>query len=1355
MHMRGHRDNVLLHGGREQQKMSGLELIDVSLEDDSLLPSTISPPEDKQLISVLRLSPPVESVPKTPGERQIPLTGCRESDSTVVTSGPNVTPEENAAVPDTGSYSLGCSSSSGPLVAKSTARPDSVQNPQHSTGNMSMKAGFSPTGARSNPWNNSKSAGGYQEMVADPPADTGAAGQESRSSQVEDHSADADKPARRQRSKRAMHSLRKSLAWDKAFSTDEGILDGDELPLFTKTPKKLPELPPLDIPEILAFVSPAAKSSAVVGTEKPVAEKPHSGTGTPSVPNLETTKKAGPLPESSETEASFASGNKNPLPSSDVKPVNATQSLSSTITSPSLKPLSAVPRPVPVTQVIEEAVEQGTKLRLPTLLVHPQTKAEKCSENALKHEVQSRHQKEAEIVCKYRKESENSVPVKLQKETQALARCRSTSSLIKPPSAATSLSKKVSSVSKRVKDTLGRVLPGSMGGRSSANRKALAETAHADRLRPATSASQSSLTGTGLKVPSSPGPSYMTRSKSARAALSVATEPYAQKSGVLAELSNKSDSKASGKNAAGQKKSKGESIWGSLRGKGGSSSTRGIENVPQSTPMPSPPSHRKTGGYENDGESSKAHNIGASHTDTSRDVPSQIAKPSGLRLPSPKIGFFDTVRTAVSHEKPAAVVPELNAKVRLPPRPPAQHGSTSARFAQPTTVDPLLAAAVRCYLSSGIPAAPHVTRASGKGARKGLIPSASAPASPCKNSEMLSPGTHQAVAGRYLTSRSKFTRVQIEASPERRKDASAPVRKLTLETSDGKIQSDVEEKATEMEISSAPVEDEVEVASTVNTLHAESPKQSADEVVESNDKVTDTAQPSTEHTVVERSNETNGEVSSEHSVGKEQLPTLNDASKGTSSGDWSVPVVTPSPGGGSENECINHLVESLHNSPSIQATFWNLQESSTPQSENAGENATGTVPHGSDSPGLESVGRQDGGSSGGTESCPEGQDRVSELQVAEVHNENSSSELASSSGRVYGRRKSIFGWQDMLAGFSPPVPDSNSTDQRTTSQQPETPLITSLKERIYSGASEKLSTPASSRVEAPRNQEPGQIMNGLIIHELRAESLTHEKGRGDKLHSSASSEEKESTYPSASRAPENENLQIKLESLFDVNWSGVAVLGSSTPGSCIAESAARSPPESKGPASAEKPHLVDSGGLSSTESPQSDAGTRSNGRSPLAANPALLNTAVDGSRLSITPPLKKERGLLAFARSAVSRLTSVASGGLSPRDENSRAIDRDGTGNGSFRKMKKQKLSTSSKPENQLQENMTHTESVSPSPEGRNVEEELLMRRGGAVQHSPPNKTQPPPNPWSPVKKGQHPGPFDCTKKVAANMLNV
>ncbi|WCJ41115.1 hypothetical protein M5689_022001 [Euphorbia peplus] len=46
--------------------------------------------------------------------------------------------------------------------------------------------------------------------------------------------------------------------------------------------------------------------------------------------------------------------------------------------------------------------------------------------------------------------------------------------------------------------------------------------------------------------------------------------------------------------------------------------------------------------------------------------------------------------------------------------------------------------------------------------------------------------------------------------------------------------------------------------------------------------------------------------------------------------------------------------------------------------------------------------------------------------------------------------------------------------------------------------------------------------------------------------------------------------------------------------------------------------------------------------------------------------------------------------------------------------------------------------------------EEILARKGGAVQNSPTDKSSPPPNPWSPVKRknNQGLGPFDCTKFI-------
>ncbi|KAK6926848.1 hypothetical protein RJ641_008567 [Dillenia turbinata] len=47
--------------------------------------------------------------------------------------------------------------------------------------------------------------------------------------------------------------------------------------------------------------------------------------------------------------------------------------------------------------------------------------------------------------------------------------------------------------------------------------------------------------------------------------------------------------------------------------------------------------------------------------------------------------------------------------------------------------------------------------------------------------------------------------------------------------------------------------------------------------------------------------------------------------------------------------------------------------------------------------------------------------------------------------------------------------------------------------------------------------------------------------------------------------------------------------------------------------------------------------------------------------------------------------------------------------------------------------------------------EEILTKKSGAVQHSPPVKSQPEPGPWSPVKRKstQVLGPFDCTKFMA------
>ncbi|RHN60835.1 hypothetical protein MtrunA17_Chr4g0030141 [Medicago truncatula] len=50
--------------------------------------------------------------------------------------------------------------------------------------------------------------------------------------------------------------------------------------------------------------------------------------------------------------------------------------------------------------------------------------------------------------------------------------------------------------------------------------------------------------------------------------------------------------------------------------------------------------------------------------------------------------------------------------------------------------------------------------------------------------------------------------------------------------------------------------------------------------------------------------------------------------------------------------------------------------------------------------------------------------------------------------------------------------------------------------------------------------------------------------------------------------------------------------------------------------------------------------------------------------------------------------------------------------------------------------------------------EEILTMKGGAVQNSPPEKAQHEPSPWSPVKKNQAIGPFDCTKVTKHNIQN-
>ncbi|XP_022986754.1 uncharacterized protein LOC111484416 isoform X4 [Cucurbita maxima] len=52
--------------------------------------------------------------------------------------------------------------------------------------------------------------------------------------------------------------------------------------------------------------------------------------------------------------------------------------------------------------------------------------------------------------------------------------------------------------------------------------------------------------------------------------------------------------------------------------------------------------------------------------------------------------------------------------------------------------------------------------------------------------------------------------------------------------------------------------------------------------------------------------------------------------------------------------------------------------------------------------------------------------------------------------------------------------------------------------------------------------------------------------------------------------------------------------------------------------------------------------------------------------------------------------------------------------------------------------------------------EEILTMKTGAVQNSPPDKSKPEPGPWSPVKRknNQEIGPFDCTKCTNASQLH-
>ncbi|BFI25163.1 hypothetical protein MPTK2_1g18500 [Marchantia polymorpha subsp. ruderalis] len=1438
-----------------------LELIDFSFEDDSLLPTTVSPPEDKPVASVLRLPPSVKNVKKAPGDRHISA-GSQEAVSNNSCSTLEVHVEENAApsysaLPST--MDINCQGSSHLTKSEAGAKELEILNSKvtmaRSEEKPLSKIVLTPTRARAVSWNDtgSKFAEGQQAKETGKLEENIDDGKENRSnqdqSQVGAKFADppgSNVPPRKTRSARAMHSLRKSLAWDKAFSTDEGILDGDELPLVAKTPRKPVVLPPLDLPDIMALVSPPPKPapSPSVDAPKPNLENnsslaskptPDSSEQLPNAPSLGPSNNSKSTIELGGKEVVYTIGKVNvPIVSSAKQPTS--QSFSSAITSPTdIKALSAIPRPVPVIQVIEEAVEKGTKLRLPGSLAHGHLdlsrgistqKLEKVVDGPLKYELHAKGQKDLESVVKLQqKDMEPAVQVKPMKETLTLTRCRSTSSLIKPPSTSSSLSKKVSSVSKKVKDTLGRVLPGSMGGRSSASRKAIAETAHADRLRPIGNvpqtppSSSSALSSSGLKVPGSPGPSYLTRSKSARAAAANPVAEGTQKTGLFADLSNRNtSSNAHGKPPQAKATSKGESIWGSLRSKAGSSSTKGVENVKQKTPICcSPRDLKKTGGFEDETPQSIVHDLEEMHSKATRDISSQSSKRSGLRLPSPKIGFFDAGRPAGAPEKPPVAVTDALPKHGLPPRPPSQHGSTSARFAPPAPVDPLLAA-VRGYLSSGIPNPPHVTRATFKSGRKGLVPSASAPASPRKNTEMLSPGTHQAVTGRYLTSRSNSTRVHILASPEPRKEASGAARKLSLEDNAQQAKQRAREaEDAVIESFSESVGCEEEVPKTEDVLLLQSSSQPTEIHPDSTcfDAMDTFAKYQVESAEVKKTHRNNGafpDTSSQTATDMDVMDVTSkeeqvegkatdDKCQGSSVSNYE-PELSCTPDGrnvpslvtevienvlvegtpGSKNGSMEDLVTSFNNSPSIQSTFWNLQSSSRAQVDDSipSMNELSPIVNSTSPENRESLGSKDSGVSVKADIT----DQVCDLRTPNDHHEKFNSEHASSSlGRDHGRRKSIFGWQEMHATLSSPLSDgARSEEQAAKSQQSDMSVSPpTSQEKLKARASFDLSTNIPSplveksladdfnaeQVDDVRKQEPGQIMNGSYIDDMRAHSF-EQRNAWDSSTQCCSSAEKEveTSVVHPTKSPEKEILQSKLEDFFDSHWSGWPVLETST----SSTSTSRTPVVSGFLASSTPDYRRCSDGaehsldenfdsFKKTTSPKSDADTSVDNSKPPAVNRGLLSTAMEGSRLSITPPLKKERGLLALARSAVSRLTS--SGGSSPRHESSKAIDRDGPGSGSFRKSRRNKSNTTTKTVDPG-ENNEHGGPQSPFSEERiraleaAVQEAILMKSTGAVQHSPPNKPQAPPNPWSPVKRpGQQPGPFDCTKKTAVNALGL
>ncbi|KAJ7557219.1 hypothetical protein O6H91_05G117200 [Diphasiastrum complanatum] len=242
------------------------------------------------------------------------------------------------------------------------------------------------------------------------------------------------------RSKTVGHnSLRKSLAWDKAFLTGEGVLDLDELPVPTQSSKRLPELPTL---ELLDFNGnpPPDQFNLTYGHQAQVSAMDERTTNGAVELTTSPKNEVDLLDRKSSEEAEAASITPvvaSICPHAD-SPVGHKEDLTGAVESSPISgvnrklpvatlPKAAIAKPTPMKNVIEVAVQKGTRLRLPGSFIKL---AEKSNNRCQKVCV-----KEDENACMRR---EASMPTSI-------------------------LTSKISSVSKRVKDSLGRVLPGTLG----------------------------------------------------------------------------------------------------------------------------------------------------------------------------------------------------------------------------------------------------------------------------------------------------------------------------------------------------------------------------------------------------------------------------------------------------------------------------------------------------------------------------------------------------------------------------------------------------------------------------------------------------------------------------------------------------------------------------------------------------------------------------------------------------------------------------------------------------------------------------------------------------------------------------